>query len=99
MVRIFMTYQPFNFFVIPGLISFAIGILIGLRFLYFYLTMGGQGHIQSLILAAVLLSLGGFLVITGLLADLISVNRKLLEKIDWQLQKILTDDKERNHKE
>jgi hypothetical protein len=61
--------------------------------------MGGQGHIQSLILAAVLLSLGGFLVITGLLADLISVNRKLLEKIDWQLQKILTDDKERNHKE
>jgi|SRR5271157_823274 len=99
MARIFMTYQPFNFFVIPGLVSLAIGILIGLRFLYFYLTSGGQGHIQSLILAAVLLSLGGFLVITGLLADLISVNRKLLEKIDWQLQKILTDDKGRNPKE
>ena len=71
MVRIFMTYQPFNFFVIPGLISFAIGILIGLQPI-FYLTMG-KGHIQSLILAAVLLSLGGFLVITGLLADLISI--------------------------
>ena len=99
MARIFMTYQPFNFFVIPGLVGLAIGILIGLRFLYFYLTSGGQGHIQSLILAAVLLSLGGFLVITGLLADLISVNRKLLEKIDWQLQKILTDDKGRNPKE
>jgi len=87
-MRIFMTYQPFAFFVIPGVICFLIGVLLGARFLYFYFTVGGSGHIQSLIFTAILSSLGGFLVVTGLLADLISVNRKLLERIDWQLQKI-----------
>lgn len=86
MIRIFITYQPFAFFVVPGtLFSFA-GFLIGLRFLYFFFTIDGQGHIQSLILAAILLSLGGFLTVAGLLADLISVNRKLLERLDWQIQ-------------
>ena len=87
-LRIFMTYQPFTFFAIPGLISFLAGFLLGVRFLYFYFTVGGAGHIQSLIFAAILLGLGSFLVVTGLLADLISVNRKLLERIDWQLQKM-----------
>ena len=86
--RIFMTYQPFRFFVIPGVISFLAGFLLGIRFLYFYFTIGGGGHIQSLIFTAILVGLGGFLVVTGLLADLISVNRKLLERIDWQLQKM-----------
>ena len=44
--------------------------------------------IQSLILAALLLGLGFFMVIVGLVADLISVNRKLLEGLDWRLQKM-----------
>jgi glycosyltransferase involved in cell wall biosynthesis len=89
-LRIFMTYQPFNFFVIPGSISFIVGMLIGLRFVFYYLASGGQGHIQSLILAALLMGLGGFLMITGLIADLISVNRKLLEGIEWRIQ-LLTE--------
>lgn len=87
-VRIFMTYQPFTFFAIPGSICFFLGTLIGIRFLYYYAISGGSGHIQSLILTAILISLGGFLVITGLIADLVSVNRKLLERIDLQIQKI-----------
>jgi len=85
-VRIFITYQPFPFFIIPGLISLFTGFLLGLRFLYFLLNSNGQGHIQSLILTAILISVGGFLIVTGLLADLISVNRKLLERMDWQIQ-------------
>ena len=96
-LRIFMTYQPFDFFIIPGGISILAGILLGARFLYDYFTGAGNGHIQSLIFAAILLTLGGFLVVTGLLADLISVNRKLLERIDWQLQKIQINDKKRDH--
>jgi glycosyltransferase involved in cell wall biosynthesis len=87
-LRIFMTYQPFSFFILPGLLSLLIGILVGFRFIYFYITSGGNGHIQSLIFMAVFISLGGFLVITGLIADLISVNRKLLERIDLQIQRI-----------
>jgi len=87
-VRIFMTYRPFRFFAIPGIVSFGLGLLIGFRYLYFYFTGHGSGHVQSLILAALLLGAGFFLGVIGLLADLISVNRKLLENIDWRLQQI-----------
>jgi len=87
-LRVFMTYKPFRFFAVPGVILFSLGMLIGLRFLYFYLTKAGAGHIQSVILAALLMGMGFFLTIVGLLADLISVNRKLLEKVDWRAQKI-----------
>ena len=87
-LRVFMTYKPFRFFAVPGVILFGLGMLIGLRFLYFYLTKAGAGHVQSLILAALLMGMGFFLAIVGLLADLISVNRKLLEKVDWRAQKI-----------
>lgn len=88
MVRIFMTYRPFRFFAVPGAMFFAAGFLIGVRFVYLFVTVGGGGHIQSLILAALLLGLGFFMVIVGLVADLISVNRKLLEGLDWRLQKM-----------
>jgi hypothetical protein len=88
MLRIFMTYQPFRFFAIPGAILFAAGLLIGLRFIYFYLTEGGAGHVQSLILSALLMGMGFFLAVVGLLADLISVNRKLLESVDWRLKRM-----------
>jgi glycosyltransferase involved in cell wall biosynthesis len=87
-IRIFMTYQPFSFFVTPGLVLLLAGVSIGIRFLYFYLTGAGGGHVQSLILGAILLSLGGFLIITGLIADLISVNRKLLERLDAQIRRL-----------
>ena len=87
-VRIFMTYKPLRFFVILGVGSFSIGMLLGLRFLYFYFTSGGVGHIQSVILAALLLGAGFFLIVVGLIADLMSVNRKLLEKLDWRMYKI-----------
>jgi len=87
-VRIFMTYRPFRFFAIPGLLSFGLGLLVSFRFLYFYFSNPRSGHIQSLILAALLLGIGFFLFIVGLLADLISVNRKLLEKLDWRIRQI-----------
>ncbi len=79
-----MTYNPFSFFIIPGAVFFSIGLLLGARFLYYYFTSGGAGHIQSVILAALLMGTGFFLSVIGLIADLISVNRKLLEKLDWR---------------
>ena len=97
-IRIFMTYRPFLFFTVPGVISFAAGFLIGLRFLYLYFTGHGSGHIQSLILAAILLGIGIFLSIIGLLADLISVNRKLLENINWRVRKMELNRNQKNRK-
>lgn len=87
-VRIFMTYRPFRFFAGPGMFLFIAGFMVGLRFLYFYLTVGGEGKIQSLILAALLMGSGFFLMVVGLVTDLIAVNRNLLERLDWKVQQI-----------
>jgi glycosyltransferase involved in cell wall biosynthesis len=86
MLRIFVTYRPFRFFALLGSGVFGLGFLLGLRFLYFYFTGSGSGHVQSVILAALLLGIGIFLFLVGLLADLIAVNRRLLEDLEARLQ-------------
>jgi len=83
-----MTYRPFHFFAVPGVLIFFAGLTISLRFLYFYITAGGEGHVQSLILSSLLIGSGFFLFVVGLLADLIGVNRNLLERLDWKLHEI-----------
>jgi glycosyltransferase involved in cell wall biosynthesis len=87
-MRISITYRPLRFFVRLGGVIFLVGFLIGARFLSFYLGGDGGGHIQSLILASMLMSMGFIVVITGVLADLIAVNRKLLEQTLWRLKKL-----------
>jgi len=88
MLRIFVTYRPFRFFALLGSGVFLAGFLLGLRFLYFYFNQAGRGHVQSVILAALLLGIGIFLFLVGLLADLIAVNRRLLEDLEARLQRI-----------
>ncbi len=85
MFRIFLTYRPLRFFMSLGISVFALGLILGLRFLYYYYTGDGSGKIQSTILAALLMGTGSFLCVMGLVVDLISVNRKLLEKLQWKL--------------
>lgn len=81
MFRIFVVYQPLKFFLWVGSVPFVVGLLIGVRFVVDYLRDGGGGHIQSLILAAVLLLVGFQAFLLGILSDLLSVNRRLLEEI------------------
>ncbi len=83
-VRIFVVYQPFKSFFRLGLLLFSCGFLIGLRFLYHYITAGGAGHIQSLILAGALLILGFQTILVAFLADLLAVNRSLLEDMQYR---------------
>jgi hypothetical protein len=85
-VRIFMTYRPFRFFAIPGAIIFVIGTLPAIRFLYYYLAGNGTGHIQSLLFSVLCLGTGALLVVVGLIADLIGVNRMMLEEIRWRVR-------------
>jgi glycosyltransferase involved in cell wall biosynthesis len=85
--RVFMLYKPLRFFAYSGAIAFAAGFLLGVRFLYVYLMGQGTGHIQSLILAAVLLTIGFQLAILGLVADLISTNRRLLEDLQYRIRR------------
>jgi glycosyltransferase involved in cell wall biosynthesis len=86
-VRIFMTYRPLQFFGFFGVLAFLLGLIISLRFIYFYFTGNGSGHVQSLLLSTLLLGTGFFLIVIALIADLISVNRKLLEQVRWRVWK------------
>ena len=84
-VRIFVIYRPFRFFATIGVISLALGTLLGLRFLYFWLVGQGDGHVQSLILAAVLLIAGFQTILVAFLADQLAANRLLLQQIRSRL--------------
>jgi glycosyltransferase involved in cell wall biosynthesis len=84
--RIFMTYRPFRFFLAPGITLLAFGGLLVLRFLIFWIFGQGSGHVQSLVLAGVLSGMGFQLVLVGWLADLIAVNRKMLEEVQYVLR-------------
>jgi len=79
MVRMYAMYQPLRVFFYLGAAMTVIGLLPILRFLFFYFTSGGAGHIQSLLLGSVLIILGFITFLVGLVADLISFNRQLLE--------------------
>ena len=79
--RVFVTYRPLFFFFWVATALAVPGVLIGARFLYQYLSGQGGGHVQSLILASLLLTLAALAGMCGLLADLIATNRKLQERI------------------
>jgi glycosyltransferase involved in cell wall biosynthesis len=79
MIRMYAMYEPFRVFFYIGLTLSGIGSLPIIRFLYFYFSGDGSGHIQSLILGGVLLVIGFVTFLFGLLADLISFNRQLTE--------------------
>ena len=87
-VRVGMTYRPFRFFAVPGIVLGALGAVLLARFLWFYVTAGGQGHVQSVIIGSLLAGAGVFLVVIGLVADMVSVNRQLLEDVEWRLRRM-----------
>ena len=86
-VRIYTMYEPLKMFSYIGGGIFLVGILIGFRFLFYYFITGGAGHIQSLILAAVLLIVGFQIFVMGLLADIIRSNRLLIEDVLYRVRK------------
>lgn len=83
-IRIFVVYKPFRFFMSIALVLFTLGFLLGLRFLYFWLSGDGDGHIQSVILSGVLMGIGFQTGLIAFVADLLAVNRNLLEDIKVQ---------------
>jgi len=94
-VRIYAMYEPLKVFSFIGLVIFTAGFLISIRFLYYYVTGAGLGHLQSLILSAVLLIVGFQVGLIGLVADVISGNRKLIEDVLYRVKKLELD----RHKE
>lgn len=80
-LRIFILYKPLRFFFLVGAFFFVPGLLLGLRFIFLYFTAGSAGHVQSLILAAILIVTAMIIFSAGILSDLTAANRTLLEEI------------------
>ena len=87
-VRAFIMYKPLKFFTIVGLIPFILGTGIGIRYIVLLITGNVGGHVQSLILASILILMGFMTIIIGLQADIIAKNRKLLEDIQYHVRKL-----------
>jgi hypothetical protein len=86
-VRAFMMYRPLRFFCTLGALVAALGGVFIVRWLILVLMGGGGGNLQSLILAAMLIMVGVQFVISGLQADMIAANRKILEDIQYRIRK------------
>lgn len=91
MLRMFIIYRPFRFFALIAGFFIFLGILLGGRFIYYYLTGNGSGHIQSLILTAIMLIVGFQVGMFALIAELLSINRKLLEDVQNRIKKFEID--------
>lgn len=87
-VRAYTMYRPLRVFTNLGALLILGGLIGGGRFLYFYAIGLGGGHVQSLILSAVLLIVGFQVLLIGLLADLIGFNRKMLEEVVYRLRSL-----------
>lgn len=87
-VRAYALYRPLRVFVMAGALAIFAGLLLGLRFLYFYAIGQGDGHVQSLILTAVLLIIGFQTLLIGLVADLVGANRKITEELLYRVRRL-----------
>jgi len=83
-----MMYQPLKTFGALGAVFFGAGLFLDIRYLVLYFYFGDRGHIQSLLLSAILLIIGFLIWVLGLLADLVSANRTLIEDSLVHLRKI-----------
>jgi glycosyltransferase involved in cell wall biosynthesis len=79
MIRVYTMYKPLKVFMMIGGTLFFLGALLGARFVYFFIVQQGSGHVQSLLLAAVLMIIGFQTMLLALLSDLIAANRRLIE--------------------
>lgn len=87
-VRAYATYRPLAVFFSAGALLIGLGSVGIGRFVYFYVTEGGAGHIQSLVLAAAVFTVGFQVLLIGLLADLVAANRRLAEEALVRLRRL-----------
>lgn len=91
LIRVYTMYKPLKVFLSLGLILFVLGLIPAVRFFYFFARGEGGGHVQSLILSAVLMLIGFQTMLLGMLSDLIAANRRLLENALSKIRKMETE--------
>jgi glycosyltransferase involved in cell wall biosynthesis len=86
-LRVYTMYEPLKMFTYMGAAIFVVGLVPGIRFLVLALMGQSAGHVQSLLLSAVLVILGFQVFVLGVVADLIAANRKLIENVLYRVRK------------
>lgn len=88
-VRVYSTYGAMAIFSAAGVTTILAGVALGVRFIYYFLfTESSDLHVQSLILASILMLAGFQMVLTGIVADLISSSRGILEEVSYRLRRM-----------
>lgn len=90
-LRALMMYKPLYCFSLVAIVPIIIGLLIGIRFMVYYSHGLGTGHTQSLLLACTLIIIGFVTFVIGMLADVISANRKILEDVQYHIKRQMYD--------
>ncbi|MCR5828930.1 MAG: glycosyltransferase family 2 protein [Lachnospiraceae bacterium] len=87
-IRAFMMYKPLKFFFVFGSLFLLGALALGIRYIVYMCLGEGTGHVQSLILTAILALMGFMAILIGLLGDVIAANRKIIEDIQYHVRRI-----------
>jgi glycosyltransferase involved in cell wall biosynthesis len=95
-MRAYTMYRPLRVFLSIGGVMVSLSLVLGVRFLFYYLAGQGVGHVQSLILAAILSIVGFQVCLIGLIADLVGFNRKILEETLYRVRQLELEQRKSN---
>ncbi len=87
-MRAYLMYKPMRFFLTLGVFPFIMGMVLGIRYIILLCMGSGQGNVQSLILCSMLILIAVMIWVLGLLADVMSANRKILQEIQQKVREI-----------
>jgi glycosyltransferase involved in cell wall biosynthesis len=96
MFRAYAMYRPVQMFALLSILLFVFGMAMGARFVYYYFTGGGAGHIQSVVVGTGAILLAFLVGLVAMLAELLAANRRLLEELIMRVRR-LDADVQRSH--
>jgi glycosyltransferase involved in cell wall biosynthesis len=87
--RIYTRYEPLKVFMTAAAFVMLAALVVWGRYAYFYIFEDdGAGHVQSLILGAVLFNAGMVLAALGILGDLLSANSTMMQRVFERVRRI-----------
>ncbi len=86
--RIYSQYEPLRVFWRAALVVGLVSAVVWGRFAYFYAEGGGKGHVQSLILGAVLFIAAMLLAGLGVIGDLLYAQRVMIQRTFERVRRI-----------
>ena len=87
-VRTYAQVKPLKIFGTLSAVLLLAGLAVMIRYLFFYFSGDGAGHVQSVLLGVMLLVIGFQVGIFGLLADAVAANRKINEELLYRVKKL-----------